>query len=124
MDSMIVTTKEELKAAVESKCGEIIVRGDLAKHVVEAKLMKNLSPTVVAALIAGCALISPMLLAVLAGGFVAREKLLEIAEPLAEKTGLDIDAIFIISFVGYTNMRSLYTDWSMVERKGEVVFLR
>ena len=89
MKAIQVSTKEELKTAVDAGYDEITVVGDLAKRVSKAYKIKKYSKVAIAALVAaagGVAVTGPVGVAV--------------AAPIAVLTGIEIAVIIAILVLG------------------------
>ncbi|HHD2753882.1 TPA: hypothetical protein ACOTG0_002704 [Clostridium perfringens] len=108
MRSIEVTTKEQLKKAIDEKYDEIIVKGELAKKLHKSRKIKKLSRAKIgmltAALTAGAASVP------ITGGLS-----LAVATPIAALTGLEIAFIIAVFFVGISLVIAVYNGYDDIE---------
>lgn len=115
MSSITVTTKEELKRAINEQYDEILVIGKLAKKVKKAEKIKTLSPKALAMISGlavvgtGAAVAAPFTGGVSAAAFAAA------AAPAAALSGLEVSVIAFIAFVGLTALSILFDNYTEVE---------
>ncbi len=115
MSSITVTTKEELKRAINEQYDEILVIGKLAKKVKKAEKIKTLSPKALAMISGlavvgtGAAVAAPFTGGVSAAAFAAA------AAPAAALSGLEVSVIAFIVFVGLTALSTLFDDYTKIE---------
>ena len=114
METIIVTTKEELKKAQEEKVENIIVSGDLADKLKKAKQITKLGATGLGILTA--ALGVGIVAAPITGGIS-----MFAAAPVAALTGLEIAAIITASALGIALIIALFKDYEEISfEKGKM----
>jgi len=117
METVIVTTKEELKKAQEQKVDEIIVNGDLANKLKKAKQITKLGATGLAILTA--ALGVGIVAAPVTGGLS-----MFAAAPVAALTGLEIAAIITASALGIALIIAIFKDYEEISFENGKMTLR
>lgn len=100
----IVSTKEELKAAVEAKIEEIIIEKDLALQLKKTKKVANMSAVALAALVAS------VTLAPATGGLT-----LGAAASAAALSGFEIATIIFVSLLGVGAVLAIWKDYDEIE---------
>lgn len=114
MQTITVTTKEELKEAQEEKVQEIIVSGDLADKLKKAKQITKLGATGLGILTA--ALGFGIVAAPVTGGLS-----MFAAAPVAALTGLEIAAIITASALGIALIIAVFKDYEEISfEKGKM----
>ena len=117
-DTITVTTKDELKNALETKPVQIIVTGDLADKLKKAKKISKLSKVslavLTAALGAGAAAIP----------FTGGLSLAAFAVVPAASTGLSVAAIITASALGIALILAVYKGYDEIEYRPEKLTLR
>ncbi|EGT0013082.1 hypothetical protein ACV3T5_07055 [Clostridium perfringens] len=108
MKSIEVTTKNQLKEAVDKNYDEIVVNGELAKKLNKAKNIKKLSGATIGVLAATLSVGAAT--APITGGLS-----LVAAAPIAALTGADIALIIAVSFVGLALVTSIYKGYDEIE---------
>ena len=103
----IVKTKQELKMAKQRGDSVIIVKGSLAKDLMEARKITKLSKRTLALLIAGIA--TGVSTTPITNGF----SLAVLAVPLTTITGISVPAILLISFLGVGFILAIFNDYSV-----------
>lgn len=111
MNQIIVSTKEELKAAQEGGAALITVRGSLADDIKKSKKVALAGAATIAVLAAAIAAIP------VTGGLSVGA-----AVPIAALTGLEIAAIIAAATVGLTLILAVFKDYDEVSyEKGKLV---
>lgn len=114
METIIVTTKDELKKAQEQKVENIIVSGDLADKLKKAQQITKLGATGLGILTA--ALGAGIVAAPVTGGLS-----MFAAAPVAALTGLEIAAIITASALGIALIIALFKDYEEISfEKGKM----
>jgi uncharacterized membrane protein len=114
-----VTTREELKKAQESGVQEIVVVGELADKLKQAKKVASLSAAGLAALTAviGVATVTAPVTGGLSYAVAAAG-----AAPVAAMTGLEVAAIITASFLGIGLLVALFSGYEEISfKEGELV---
>ena len=117
METIIVTTKEELKAAQDQKVNEIIVSGELANKLKKAKQITKLGAAGLGILTA--ALGFGIVAAPVTGGLS-----MFAAAPVAALTGLEITAIITASALGIALIIALFKDYEEISFENGKMTLR
>ena len=112
MDAKIITTKEELKKAMEDKAEEILVVGKLADDLRATKQITTLGATTLGIL--STAIAAGMIAAPFTAGTSLGISALA-AAPIAVTTGVSIPAIILASALGIGIIISLHKDYREVE---------
>ncbi len=119
MEPVSVSTKEELKSAMESGVGEIVVQGKLASDLKKTKKIAKLSGAALAAVMAlGAVGAGSVALAPATGGvsfFVAPAA----AAPVAALTGMEIAAIICAVALGVSLIIAVFKDYEEISFDGE-----
>ena len=98
-----VTTKAELKRAVDAGREEIIIYGDLAKKVSQAYRVKKYSKVAIGALSAALA------------GIVATGPIgMAAAVPIAAVTGMEAAVILAVAMLGFALVMTLTKDYDLI----------
>ncbi len=117
--SIVVKNKEELKRAMELKCGEIIAKGDLAKKLKKSKSITKLSTKTLKILTVALgvgALASP-----LTGGTSLGVSIASLI-PISTLTGVEVAAIVASSFIGIALIIAVFKEYEEIEySKGKLV---
>jgi hypothetical protein len=108
MELIIVRTKEELKAAVESGANQILVLGELAENLNTALKIKSASKWAIGLLAA------PLAAAPATGGLS-----LWAAAPAASLTGIEIVAIIAAAAIGIALILLICREYRKVRFKGK-----
>ena len=103
----IVKTKEELKKAKQRGDSIIIVKGQLAKDLLEARKITRLSQRALALLTAG--IITGVSTAPLTNGF----SLVAMSVPVTTITGLSVPAIILASFLGVGFILAIFNEYTV-----------
>ncbi len=108
MSSMIVKTKEELKAAQEAKVNDIIIQGELANKIKKAKKITKIGASGLGALTAtlGFATVT----APVTGGVSYL-----VAAPAAALTGTEIAVIIVAASVGIALIVAIFKEYEEIE---------
>ncbi|MFY1022122.1 hypothetical protein [Ectopseudomonas khazarica] len=103
MNTITVTTKEELKSAKDSGCENIIVKGALANDLKKAKKIALAGSVTIGALSAALAAIP------FTGGLS-----MVAAAPIAALTGFEIAAIIVVASLGLALIIALFKDYEEI----------
>ncbi len=126
MQTITVTTKEELKKAQEEKVQEIIVSGDLADKLKKAKQITKLGATGLGILTAalGIGIVAAPVtggLSMFAAAPVTGGLSMFAAAPVAALTGLEIAAIITASALGIALIIAVFKDYEEISfEKGKM----
>ena len=104
MTSRIVTTKDQLESAKNSRIDEIIITGKLANDLKKSKKIAYASAGTIAVLIAAIAA-TPFTGGLSAVGLI----------PVAAMTGFEIAAIIIAASIGITLIIAIFKDYEEVD---------
>jgi hypothetical protein len=107
--TVLVKTKEELKAAIKSKAETIIVEGDLARVIILSYKAKNVAKAVLA-------LLAPLSAFVLNATTVFAPPvglLARVVIPVAGLTGLEVSTILAVLFLGTILLLAVYKDYDV-----------
>lgn len=102
-DSKIVTTKDELKLALEAKSSEIIIEGDLAEKVRNGKKILKIGKFALAGLTCAIATIP------ITGGLSTAMLI-----PMAALTGYEIALIMAVAVVGAVLLLAIWKDYEEI----------
>ena len=111
MNSITVTTPDELKKAISARYDQIVVTGSLAQKVKQAEEIKELSPAVLA-MFGGLGVLAVAAVAVPGLGTAA---FAAAAVSVVAASGLSIPVLIIISIVGVTVLSMLFDEYTYVE---------
>ena len=117
MNSIKVSTKEELQSAQKSGLHEIIVVGELANKLKKAKKVSKISKAGLAVLtvtLGGAAIVAPV-----TGGLS-----MFAAAPAAALTGVEIAAIISASFLGIGLVIAIFKGYEEIEYSNGRLVLR
>jgi len=113
MQSVIVTTKDQLEKAKQEKVPEIIVVGDLADSLKRSQQITKLSAIGLAVLAASIATIP------ISGGLSSIA-----AAPIAAYTGLEIAAIIAAVSLGVALILAIFKEYDVIEYESGKLILR
>ncbi len=102
MNSVTVTTKEELEKAKELKATEIIVKGELAEDLKKSKKIATASVATIAVITAALGAVP------FTGGLSVAA-----AAPIAALTGMEIAAIIVAASIGITLIVGVFKNYEV-----------
>ena len=121
MNSITVTTPDELKKAINARYDQIIVTGPLAQKVKQTEKIKELSPAVLA-MFGGLGALAVAAVAVPGLGTAA---FTAAAIPVVAASGLSIPVLIVIAVVGVAMLSALFDSYTKIEVSSQkIVFER